>query len=50
MLSTDDDATPARIRETYDEYTVGDTTVVMISDPLNEHAWVQTTGAVTVDP
>lgn len=32
-----------RIREVYDEFEVGASTVAMISDPLNEHAWIQST-------
>ncbi|WP_164471591.1 hypothetical protein [Halosimplex salinum] len=29
------------IRETYEEYDVGDTRLAMIADPENEHAWIQ---------
>ncbi|MFB6141370.1 MAG: hypothetical protein ABEJ26_13165 [Halosimplex sp.] len=37
---TTDDAECA-IRETYEEYDVGDTRLAMIADPENEHAWIQ---------
>jgi len=37
-----------RIREEYDEFTVGERTVAMISDPLNEHAWIHSTATTTV--
>lgn len=30
-----------QIRETYEEYTVGQTRLSMIADPENEHAWIQ---------
>lgn len=30
----------AEIREQYDEYEVGESTVGVISDPENEHAWI----------
>lgn len=36
------------IRAEYDEFTVGSSTVGMISDPLNEHAWIQSTETTTV--
>lgn len=39
-----------RIREEYDEFEVGSSTVAMISDPLNEHAWIQSTVAERVRP
>lgn len=29
------------IRETYEEFDLGDTTVAMISDPEVENAWIQ---------
>jgi len=29
------------IRETYEEYDVGDARLAMIADPENEHAWIQ---------
>lgn len=47
-MKADDSQLPDRIRETYDEFSVGDLTVAMISDPLNEHAWIQSTAATTV--
>lgn len=31
------------VRETYEEYAVGETTVSMIADPENGHAWIQST-------
>lgn len=31
------------VRETYEEYAVGETTVGMIADPENGHAWIQST-------
>ncbi|QPV64909.1 hypothetical protein I7X12_10000 [Halosimplex litoreum] len=37
--STEDAA--GAIRETYEEYDVGDTRLAMIADPENEHAWIQ---------
>ncbi len=39
-----------QIREEYDEFTVGSSTVGMISDPLNEHAWIQSTETQRVKP
>lgn len=47
-METDEAQLPDRIREEYDEFAVGDTTVAMISDPLNEHAWIQSTSTTTV--
>jgi hypothetical protein len=44
-----DDSGPARVRAEYEEYTVGESTVVMITDPLNEHAWMHATGTVPVE-
>jgi hypothetical protein len=38
------------IRAEYDEFSVGSSTVAMISDPLNEHAWIQSTKTTTVRP
>lgn len=48
--STTGKADGDRIRETYDEFTVGTSTVGMISDPLNEHAWIQSTVTEQVQP
>lgn len=48
-METEDTTLPDCIREEYDEFTVGSETVVMISDPLNEHAWIHSTKAVTVE-
>lgn len=36
------------IRAEYDEFSVGSSTVAMISDPLNEHAWVHSTETTAV--
>lgn len=33
--------TDGRIRETYEEFAVGETTVAMIADPHLETAWIQ---------
>jgi len=49
-MQTIDDNRRERIRETYDEFTVGEETVAMISDPLNEHAWIQSTEATVAQP
>jgi hypothetical protein len=38
------------IRAEYDEFSVGSSTVAMISDPLNEHAWIQSTETTTIRP
>lgn len=48
--ATDTALSVDRIRAVYDEYPVGDTTVGMLSDPLNEHAWLYTTEPVSVEP
>lgn len=29
------------VKAKYDEYAVGSTTIVMITDPENSHAWIQ---------
>jgi hypothetical protein len=49
-MSTADTEASDRIREVYDEFTVGSETVGMISDPLNEHAWIHSTQSTTVTP
>lgn len=36
-------ASAGQVRETYEEYAVGETTVSMIADPENGHAWIQST-------
>ena len=38
---TEGDHSAAVIRETYEEYDVGDTRLAMIADPENAHAWIQ---------
>jgi hypothetical protein len=38
-----------RVRAEYEEFTVGESTVVMISDPLNEHAWMHASETVAVE-
>jgi hypothetical protein len=35
------DDSQQRSRDTYEEYDIGSTTVAMISDSENEHAWIQ---------
>jgi len=35
------EAAESAIRESYEEYDIGDTRLAMIVDPENEHAWVQ---------
>lgn len=35
------DRTGSPIRETYEEYEVGDTRISMIADPENQRAWIQ---------
>jgi hypothetical protein len=50
MTTTPDAAVSVdRLRAVYDEYPVGDSTVGMLSDPLNEHAWLYTTEPVPVE-
>lgn len=39
-----------RIRDRYEEFNVGDQTVAMISDPLNERAWIHSSDTVPVEP
>lgn len=46
--ATDAAASPDTIRETYEEFQVGETTVAMIADPENGNAWIQSTVAETV--
>lgn len=41
--ATDATASPGAIRETYEEFAVGDATVGMIADPENGNAWIQST-------
>ena len=36
-----------QVRETYEEFGVGDTRFALIGDPENEHAWIQS--SITVD-
>lgn len=38
------------VRETYEEYDLGGTTVAMIADPVNEHAWIQSDVIQRVEP
>lgn len=38
------------VREVYDEFAVGTETVAMISDPLNERAWIHSTAPTPVEP
>jgi hypothetical protein len=39
-----------QIRETFEEYEVGDARLAMIADPENEHAWIQSDVTASVDP
>ena len=41
MTTRSTEAAESAIRETYEEYDVGDTRLAMIADPENEHAWIQ---------
>lgn len=38
------------IRATYDEFRVGQTTVVMFNDPMHTNAWVQSDVTMPVQP
>ena len=40
MTTRSTEAAESAIRETYEEYDVGDTRLAMIADPENEHAWI----------
>lgn len=40
---------PDQIREVYEEFTVGSSKVGMISDPLNDEAWIQSTTTCKMD-
>jgi hypothetical protein len=33
----------------YDEYAVGSTTIVMVTDPTNSHAWIQSDLTVDIE-
>jgi hypothetical protein len=37
------------VRETYEEFQLREATVAMISDPHNEHAWIQSSETVPVE-
>jgi len=37
-------------RYSYEEYTLCDGIVAMITDQYNEHAWIQSTNTVTIQP
>jgi len=41
MTTRSTEAAESAIRETYEEYDVGDNRLAMIADPENEHAWIQ---------
>jgi hypothetical protein len=44
------DAVPEQaVRDTYEEFELRETTVAMISDPKNEHAWIQSTETAPVE-
>ncbi len=47
--ATDTGLSLDRVGAVYDEHPVGDSTVGMLSDPLNEHAWLYTTEPVPVE-
>lgn len=47
--STETPADPDRDRAIYDEYLLDDSMVGMLSDPLNEHAWIYTTDPTPVE-
>ncbi|MFB6087449.1 MAG: hypothetical protein ABEJ85_02920 [Haloarculaceae archaeon] len=46
--ATDDDG--GEIRETYEEYALGDTRVGLIADPENASAWIQSDRTQTIEP
>jgi len=48
--SAGDGETDTAIRETYEEYDIGDTRLAMIADPENEHAWIQSDVTESVEP
>lgn len=49
MTSQSTDGGPDdRIRETYDEYGVGESRFALIGDPENEHAWIQSDTTVEI--
>ena len=41
--------TATEIREIYEEYTLEETRVAMISDPENEYAWIQSNRTIRVE-
>lgn len=45
-----DEAEGEGIRETYEEFDLGDTTVAMISDPHVDDAWVQSDVVQQITP
>lgn len=51
MTSSDNTNTPSTdIRETYQEYSVGNRRIATISDPENAAAWIQSTVTEEVVP
>lgn len=47
---TDESTADPLIRETYEEYDVGDARLAMIADPENKHAWIQSDHTYAVEP
>lgn len=50
MTSTTQDQREEAIRETYEEFDLGDATVAMISDPHVDDAWIQSNVVEQVTP
>ncbi|WP_248518071.1 hypothetical protein [Salinarchaeum laminariae] len=48
--STEREHAPGEIREEYDEYDVGESSIGVISDPVNEHAWIWSDTVATPTP
>lgn len=48
--SVQDGDGPESIRETYEEFDLGDATVAMISDPQAERAWIQSDTIQPIEP
>lgn len=47
---SDRDGGEPEIRETYEQYEVGDSVVGMIADPENEYAWIQSDVTMPIKP
>lgn len=50
MSGQSQDLPENRLRETYEEFTVGDATVAMIADPQDQNAWIQSNVTTQVVP